>query len=115
MRYEILSRGSRFLPTNSGVKVKKHLQREILGIVCAYTRVFRPVNKALLILGGHKQYFVGGRPRNALQGHRACYVRTFFWAQSLLGGAQPVIWEHGREMPPPVAPGLKKRRVKAEL
>ena len=42
--------------------------------------------------GGHKQYFGGHRPRNALQWHQAC---------CFLSGHNPDLGGHGPEMPPP--------------
>ena len=48
-------------------KEKKRLQREILGLVFAYTHVFHPGRKLYLRLWG------GRGPKNALQWHLLCY------------------------------------------
>ena len=60
---------------------------------------FRPRTQVYLRLVGHKQYFWGHRPRNALQWHWASGPVTLFWATIFARwgtifawGAQAVIW-----------------------
>ena len=81
----ILWCGSRFLPTNSGVKTKKGLWCEILGFVLAFTRVFRPEKRLYSRLGGggHKQYFGRHRPEMHSSGTGPV---TFFWGAILAWG-----------------------------
>ena len=75
------------LPQDSGVKTKKKgLRREILGLVFAYTRLFRPGTKLYSRLGSISSNLGVHRPQNALQWHRACYLLSGY--NPRLGGTR---------------------------
>ena len=92
--YCLAGRGSRFLPTNSGVKTKqKRFWCESLGSVLALTRVLRPETKLYSRLGGGGTSSIlgGHRPQNVLQWHRACYFLSGH--TSRLGGSSSDLGE----------------------
>ena len=57
----ILWCGSRFLPTNSGLKTKKKSSARNLRLRLCVHSCFSSWNETLLTFGGHKQYFGGAQ------------------------------------------------------
>ena len=96
---EIFLCGFCFFPTNSGMKTKKSLRREILSFVLTFICVFRLGSRCYSSFGDTSSISGGTGPEMHSSGTGSV---TFFWAQFSLGEAKAMIYwgERPRNVPP---------------